>query len=348
MNVKLFLCFWIFIGSFSIAENIEFDGEINTIEVGLQTMGAALSCIEWRAVGGCAWIKCRWLPVPSCNPTVTIRIKHYIPETLVQVYDRGFGEPWIESQLINSLAVSDADGLATKAALDISTSAGGYNQGYVEGGKSTSASPERVTNLRFKLVDVYGNPALPAFNNLLATYGLSCATSTKPFVPLFISNLDVAAWRFNTLERFFYQSSDVITRIFDLEDSLANNYGGIYPRHGFVTQHDDLKAAVLTAYRAMHFITRKNQGHVYLSIHQDNQEGFWAPDPLEKGAGRTGKWQMLYPDDEDSCREFPMGVKESANKRSQDGSYVWNFWREYECCKRGGQFYVGTISFDDM
>ncbi len=121
---------------------------------------------------------------------------------------------------------------------------------------------------------------------------------------------------------------------------MTNNYGSIFPRMGFLTQADGLKSAVLTSFRAMHFITRTFEPHLYFSIGQPSEDGYWPAGPLDQNDKDTGVFQMLYPDNESSCAQFPMSAMPGPSKRSSDGSYVWNFWKAYKCCQRVGQTLV--------
>lgn len=105
---------------------------------------------------------------------------------------------------------------------------------------------------------------------------------------------------------------------------------------------DQLKSAVLAAFRAAHFITREYAPHVYFTIYRAPKDGYWPAGPLDKNNPDTGQFQMLYPQEEDSCRTFPyehnlIPSDGQYSRRSNDGSYVWNFWKNYVCCEERGQ-----------
>jgi len=116
-----------------------------------------------------------------------------------------------------------------------------------------------------------------------------------------------------------------------------NNYGAIYPRHGFMTAQDPLKAAVLSAFRAAHVITRYAEPHLYYTIGQPETDGYWPAEPLDQDDSDTGMFQMLYPKKDSTCAQFPYSATPSISRRPTDGNYVWNFWKAYKCCKQQGQ-----------
>ncbi|AHI32706.1 MULTISPECIES: TIGR03756 family integrating conjugative element protein [Marinobacter] len=308
--------------------NDTYDGVIDTFEIVDQTMSAALSCMDWEIRGACIWMTCAAF---VCWVDTSIKVKNFVPDLVVQSYDRAAGEPWTESQDINQISMAENDSSWVTTMIGWVTN---HNVDKVEGGRSNEATRYDHVNLDFKLVDSYGNPALVAYNTLAqGLFGMVCAGRTFPFYPYFISNLDSIAWRWH-LPEFFYPISWAVGM--DRLGSGHNSYGGVFPRSGFLTQADGLKSGVLTAFRAMHFVTRPNEPHLYFTIGQPSEDGYWPPGPLNQNDKDTGVFQMLYPQDESSCQKFPYGATPSMSKRSDDDSYVWNFWRAYKCCQRRG------------
>ena len=310
-----------------------FTSSINTVEIVAYTMEAALSCMNWQLRGICIWLACVG---PICTANTTVKVKNHVPDLVVQAYDRANDEPWSESHDINIISQGDAQSSWVTTIIGWIES---FDVGLVgiEGGVDTEASQHSHENLNFKLVDAYGNPALIAFNALTeATFGLACAGRTFPLFPYYISNLDSIAWRWDFPELLYPQSLDVITTIFDLGTPI-NNYGAIYPRHGFMTHQDPLKASVLAAFRALHVITRYAEPHVYFTVGQPATDGYWPYGPLDQNDSDTGVFQMLYPKKDTSCQKFPYSGEPSFSRRSTNGDYVWNFWKAYKCCKRQGQ-----------
>lgn len=314
----------------------DYEGVIDTVDVIEQTMSAALSCMDWEVRGACVWVTCVAF---VCAPNISVKVKNFVPDLLIQSYDRANGEPWTESQDINRVSQGDANSSWVTTLISWVED---FDVGSIglEGGVSTQGSNKKKSGIMFKLVDAYGNPALIPFNALgAATFNLVCSGRTWPLFPYYISNLDAIAWRWDIPEMFYPQSLIPLFTIWSL-GTWSNNYGPIYPRHGFLQQEDDLKAAVLTTYRAAHFLTRNNEPHVYMPVSPSQEDGYWPAGPLDQGDSDTGKFQMLYPRDEDSCESFPYGMTPTASRRSDDGSYVWNFWKAYKCCARVGDTLV--------
>lgn len=316
---------------------VNYPGVITTADIMQATLDADYrACMEWEPVGVCIWMTC---VLVACDFQASVKVKNYVPELLVQAYDRANGEPWTESQNLNEISQGDADSSWVTKIIGMLESFDVSSVG-VRGGTSTQAKGDKHANLKFKLVDAYGSPGSIAYLAANST-GYVCEGVTTPFFPYYISNLDSIAWRWDVPEMFYPQSLAAVVSfgIWDL-GGLSNNYGPIYPRHGFMMTTDPVKASVLASFRAAHFITRDFAPHLYFSINEGSRDGWWSPGPLEKDRPTTGKWQMLYPNKETTCESFPYSAQPSGSRRSTDGSYVWNFWREYKCCERKGAVLV--------
>lgn len=310
----------------------EYDGVIDTLEITQYTMEAALSCMDWELRGICVWMTCFAV---VCEFDTSLKVKNHVPDLVIQAYDRANGEPWTESQDINQISQGDADS-GWVATIISWIEDYDVDEVGIRGGVSTEGKKDQHANLAYKLVDAYGNPAVIAFNQLGSNMmGLFCQGQTWPFFPYFISNLDSIAWRWDVPEMFYPQSWLPLLTIWDL-GSATNNYGPIYPRHGFMTAQDPLKAAVLSTFRAAHFITRSGEPHLYYTIDKSDSDGYWPYPPLDQNDADTGVFQMLYPDKETSCERFPYGGNPPGGKRATDGNYVWNFWKAYKCCEKKG------------
>lgn len=311
----------------------EYEGVISTDEIFQYTMETdPMSCMDWKPVGICVWMTCYLL---ACEFDWSIKFRNFVPDLVVQSYDRANGEPWTESQKINQFSQADSDSSWVMKLIGLIEDYDLSDIG-TKGGISSQAHKSKHAGLNFKLVDIYGNPAALMYLAANKVGEYICKGATTPFFPYFISNLDSIQWRWDMPEFFYPMSWDVITHIWDLDDGYDNTYGGIYPRMGFSTGQDPLKAAVLTAFRAGHVVTRKGQPHVYYTAKGKDKKGYWVPDGLDKDEKGTGQFQMLYPDVEEDCTSFPLGKEPAAKKRSSDNSYVWNFWREYKCCEKKG------------
>lgn len=284
---------------------------INTIKI--MESSASPSCTEYRVVGICFWLYCTYF---GCSVRTSIKIHHFLPEQVVSSYSSGGKNPWKE---VASLGKG------------------------VDGGGYVEREDRQYSQLTFKNVDVIGHPQ-GAISNILSGYGYYCRSQSFSYKPHFLSGLDVLAWRAGIPETFYPESITPGMREINKGGDL---WGNIYPRTGAVTQIHDYKAAAVAAQRAADIISRSGQIHIYLSAAQKSQpsNGYWPPPPVDEQKKSSHKWQMLYPKTEKTCSNFP---DRSANntysdKLSQTGDYVWALWRPYECCKRRGQTYLGSI-----
>ena len=310
----------------------QYDGVITTDEIVTATTDATFECLNWELRGICIWLTCGF----GCSIDYSTKVKNHVPDLVMQSYDRANGEPWTESQDINQVSQGDADSSWVHSIISLVESYDVEDIG-VRGGISTQGNKTKNDTLYFKLVDAYGNPGLLAFNSIAsASFGLICPGQTMIFYPYLISNLDSIAWRWDIPEMFYPMAWLPMVSTWNLGSS-TNTYGGIYPRHGFMTQQDPAKAGVLAAFRAAHFITRPAEPHLYFTIFTPDRDGYWPAPPLDKDDPDTGIWQMLYPKMESQCMQFPYEATPPGERRSEDGNYVWNFWKSYKCCERRGQ-----------
>ena len=193
-------------------------------------------------------------------------------------------------------------------------------------------------------IDVADQLDADEFNELRSEFGefLDMASFTDwvfctpkdllPLQPMYSSHRDLVGWRYNIPEMFYPQS--LMPFGGELGTSL-NNYGFIYPRHGYSIQHDPIKESALSAFRAAHFVTREGEPHVYQTLATDRKEGYWPPGPLEED---SGKWSMVSPVEESSCHFFPYDSLPSMSYRDEDEAAGWILWREYSCCADLGVF----------
>ena len=282
---------------------------VNTAQI--VASAANLSCAEWQVVGVCFWLRCN----PKCKVRTSVKVKHYIPEVVVSSYAGALGNPWVEMA-----AVGAPNPLA---------------QG---GGNLLTPNTKRDNQPRFKHVDVIGHPA--TYATLAASFsGYTCSSSTNGFVPYYVSNLDTPAWRWGITEALYPQS--LIPGLREVSKGLLNNWGSVYPRQGFLVQGDDGKAGAVMAQRAADFVVRRNQPHVYNSIHAwpRHFSGWWPPgyyeDPLKEGDMATHKWQQLHPSISNFCFVFPTI---SLVEQDEQGGYAYALWRPYRCCDPKGLF----------
>ena len=273
---------------------------------------ADLDCLDYRPVGGCAWLRCG---IDGCSMRTSVKYRHYVPDAVVTAYPAAGLTPWIEMR-----ALDGADG-------------GTYAKG---------AGSRASTGLRFKLAQAIGSPGIAWIEGLdLAT--TVCEPAATPLVPYYASALD-PMWR--TPELQAASTLRHVLRSVREPGPLGSLWGALYPRTGFVQQHHDYKAGAVAAQRVADIVTRRNQLHVYRPLLGDSDDGQWPPGAVVEGDQGTHRWQPLAPR-VGSCSVFaasaspPAGVVDPLGANvSSSGAYAWNLWRPYECCARRGQWLV--------
>ena len=305
---------------------------INTIDVIDRTTSAFLNCAEWRLIGVCFWLDCGWT---GCSIKSSLKVSHYIPDVTIQTYRDGRDPPWRETQILMQLSQSDHDG----SLIDIILNSMGSNLDGVDGGGGSENKAASHSNMTFTLTDTYGNPTLPLFDAFIGQFGVSCSSRLRPMFPYYNSNLDSVAWRWGIPESIYPQSLSPVG--WEL-GSTSYNWGPYYPRIGHVNNHDLLKESGLIAFRSAHFVSRRNQAHVYTTIKQSRRGRYYIP-PGDLGERSNGKWQMISPRRERSCSYLPRSMSINGNDgragyRSADANSVWNLWRPYACCRKRGRF----------
>lgn len=75
-------------------------GSITTLAV-----QAAPSCMWWRPVGACFWLRCSW---SGCRVKSSLKVGHYRPDLVVSSYHRLGGNPWTEMRAALGLAQKTA------------------------------------------------------------------------------------------------------------------------------------------------------------------------------------------------------------------------------------------------
>lgn len=273
------------------------------------TSTASAACVDYQAVGVCAWLHCSL----GCRVRTSVKVKHYIPELVVSSYNRTGANPWADVAAL-SPPVSGAEG----------------------GGTMTTRHSNSRSILRFKNVDAIGHPGTSVFSALTGLRGMVCASGTVSMKPHFFSTLDVVGWRQALVEMLYPEA--YVPGMREL-GRAGDVWGNIYPRSGFVSQSDDYRGAALAAQRVADLVTRSGSPHVYQPLTPSSRDGWWPPSPVLEGSAATHKWQALSPSRENSCDVWPDRGQLSSYGDRTDGSgdYVWALWRPYSCCERRGQ-----------
>ncbi|ATI91656.1 TIGR03756 family integrating conjugative element protein [Salmonella enterica] len=287
---------------------------------------ASPSCISWRVSGICYWLLCTPF---GCTVKTSIKVTHFIPETVVSVYQDKGKNPWTEMAL-----VSGTSGGVENA---ISGALAGLSAG---GGESVSKVPgQRSLHTRFKYADAIGHPTTSLIGGQIPGY--SCNSAATPLLPYFLSTLDTLVWRTGVPELAYLEA--LIPGKREVGNQASQNmWGNVYPRSGFITQQDDYKAGAVIAQRVADIITRSGQIHVYQPLVGHRSPGYWPPDPVTGNTGtKNHKWQRLSPALSQSCAVFP----DTGGHVAEDGNYAWALWQPYSCCKRRGQTFLYSTDF---
>jgi len=311
-------------------------GTINTASITAKT-AAGLSCLRWRAIGTCFWLRCTLF---KCRVKTSLKVGHYNPDLVVSAYNKLGGNPWVEMRTtLGTVQRSTAGTLLTSLLGANANSAGNRTEG----------SNREHRNMIYRDVDAIGHP-VASISQIAEISGLMCPSQTTSFVPYFQSALDALSWRTEIPETFFPAS--IIPGMREIGTWPLQSWGSVYPRTGWVTQAEEPKAAAIVAQRAGDIVTRSGQPHVYIPVRgRPSFSGkVWPPGALYEKNYRTGDWQMLTPRTEGRCRTF--GSNDLATlsgwgggKVDRGGSYAWNLWRPYKCCKRKGQWFLFSVNW---
>ena len=224
-----------------------------------QIIASAVSqnCISWRVSGICYWLFCTPF---GCKVRTSVKVTHFIPQTVVSTYVAPGGNPWQEMAFVSQTA----GGLESAVTSGLSgVSAGGANPADMKN------PGQRKSAVRFKYADAIGHPATSLIGGSIPGY--SCDTAATPLMPYFLSTLDSAAWRTGVPESLYPEALVPGQREIGSQ-AAANMWGNVYPRSGFVSQTDDDKASAVVAQRVADIITRAGQPHVY-QVLKGNQIG---------------------------------------------------------------------------
>lgn len=299
------------------------------------------SCLSWRPVGVCFWLKIGFF---SVSVRTSIKVKHYIPDLVISAYQVKGENPWhmmswtddLSGSLSSSLGVDLDDGEIINK-----------RQGQGHGVGSN-------INLKFKNATAIGNPLATVYGQSFMDYAI-CQAGTTSFMPYYNSLADGMLWR-SAEPEYFTNILDMVTpgKSNIGERSNGNEYlfldvwSGLYPRTGFVNHFDDYKAAAVVASRVASIVTSGSMSHVALSANGSRKAGYWPAGEVNEWDEKTGKYQMLYPKTDNKCHLFghistslsPSASDGYADRRSSNGNYAWNLWREYSCCRKEGQIFL--------
>ena len=319
MNKWLVILF-LFVVSFSHAGPIALK-KIDTFDVSESGFKCGPDCMDWKIVGVCFWLKCSLF---SCSIKESIRYSHFIPDLVVASYS-GEDSPWEDTASWN-----DAP----------------------DGTMSMSESPDdQDTFLNFKNVDIISQPGLIGWNALGDTDYFCNSQLSMPMMPHFMSGLD-HNWIDPGIERLYPQSilgtptikgNDVSF----LPGFLDPYWAPVYPRCGWGAHPLDPVNGAVAAFRASHILTNRVALHVMVPATGSCGNRCWKPGAVKENSSTDNKFQMIYPEFEDTAKMFGWSASKLADGRNVvNQAYMWNLWRRYRCCDKKGQIFITHISIE--
>jgi len=345
-RIKAFAGICVLVTAGGLLPGISKSGRIDTNLIIQETVQPQVldACMQWRyPIGLCVWLTCT--PV-GCSVDTSLMAGHYNPDLVVSAYHRTADNPWEEAKsLYGALQLSAGQTLLQQFGLSV----------FLGGGVRVEDMfyPDH-RNLIFKETDAIGHPVASVNQWIATAFPMLCPSETQSFVPYLLSTSDLLAWRFAIPEGAFPEAW--VPGLREIGRWPLNTWGAVYPRHGFVTQSEDPKAAAVVAQRAGDLVTRSQQPHVYLPTTATQSSGgmhVWWPGPLREMDRASGHWQMLVPLISQGCEIF--GADDTTQPASwadgkvdPEGDYVWTLWRPYKCCPRAGQaliFYTQWLAW---
>ena len=193
--------------------------DISTREIAALSLSPG--CLDYGIAGTCFFLVCELF---ECHIETTSRISHYLPDAVVSSYQRTGENPWAEMAGLGAAGAGVVSGLLGAAA-----------EVLVDGGHQREGTRiEAHENVRFKEVDVIGNPIASA--EAAAAFGVEflCKSEAESFSPYFVSTLDAIGWRLGVTELIY-----PATFIPGLRENrgLALEHLGIGPSAAGVPQH---------------------------------------------------------------------------------------------------------------
>ncbi len=318
----------------------------------------------------CAGFVCEW------RFGASLRIRHRIPELAVNVYQQTAESTWDDysAPFFDHLKASASNNTFSLWGDSMETG----------GGETPSASKASAatTPVRFKEVEIFGNPKLALYELEKAAIeaairaaggedfgGSLCPTRAIPLVPYFLSEFD-PEWRLNFWEQVLALNilpPDFIGIPYMVDEgrdgsiwpvSMPTTWGHTYPRVGWIQHAEDQKANAVVAGRAAHIVSRRGQPHFYNYIGDPpSSEGsyqirYWGDSEYEPGSDRY-VWQHIAPHNSSSCDSFgESDVLYHQNYSTQDKSTVlqtsaYSLWMEQECCQYRGVI-IAAVEIDEI
>ena len=230
--------------------------DISTSEIAALSLSPG--CLDYGIAGTCFFLVCEPLRVPYRDdlpdqPLSAGRRGVELPAHRREPLGRDGGRGCRWRGLVGGLLGAAADVL-------------------VDGGHQREGTRiEAHENVRFKEVDVIGNPIASAEAAVAFGVEFLCKSEAQSFSPYFVSTLDAIGWRLGVTELIY--PATFIPGLREIGDWPLNTWGSVHPRQGFLNTSEDPKAAAVCAQRAADIVTRESQPHVYVSLGGDSGAG---------------------------------------------------------------------------
>ena len=296
-----------------------------------------LQCMDYKVKGVCVWLKCVGV---KCSIRTSMVVSHYNPDVIVETISNNTKTPvdWLTKQF------KPVFGPVSKS----------LNGGFTVGTGVQSAYKSSNREQNFYDVNVYGNPAMLVYGDIMGSMISSvgfCKSMVQPFQPYMASIID-SEWRWGLVETVLTAVPTYIPRKLAAQNELTSGvslvggelYGYIYPRTGTVRNAKRYLGSMVVAQRSADILTSTFSSHTVLPL-PDKVFGHktWAPVKVVEGDGDTAKWQRNYPRGRTECKEFPASTTDqysydAASDYSETHNYLYTLWRRYECCRKRGTF----------
>ena len=337
----------------TIVPSQTFGQTINTAEI--LSRSVSVDCLNWRISGICIWLKCTLF---GCFVVTSPKIAHRTPDFVVSAYPLTGKPPWTEIRSIYS-------------ALNKSVNSQ-LSGGSIAGVTTDFANQE---SLQFNEVDIVGNPIvkLNQYSKFL------CRSEAEPLKSYYHSVLDALAWRSGLPDASRSEALTPGKREVGIWPNFT--WGSIFPRSGFIHQQHAGKAAAVASQRAIDILLNDGKGRIHQNIFESGEKrvvrgyskaktkkscqisgGRWEILPKSDDRGKcksqtwlqwvsssnekSDQWQMLLPNPSRKCDVFGRTEGWPYRNLAENGSYIWNFWRNYKCCLKAGHILLSEFDFE--
>ncbi len=284
------------------------------------------TCADWKITGVCFWLKC---DLAGCRIKSSIKVKHFNPDALVQVYDSPERMAIRELSVISRINKKAGSMMARRLKLKqpVELAGAGFSTVNRGTGKSSTGYLSSINSIS-KNVDVVGSPVAPIFFRMLGDASLACDTGVTPFMPYYSSFIDFLHWSnvfpvitlpleflFNLPSGSDFSSLSALNELLksrpvtERSDGQkkpskdAQRFESLFPRDATVVQTHDYKAAAVVAQRAADIATEEGVSfRARLPMgHTKKKKWYSPPERIKEWDSKTGKWQMLYPNMDKTC-----------------------------------------------